>query len=271
MDSYGFYLSSAQGGVIHALFEALKDIVHDISLTVDEAGVRVLTTDGQKNMLLSLKLDGSKFERFYSAGTHRLGLNVATLFKLLRIAGARDTVTLFGRKGDTESLGIEIANPDKKSSTKFTMKLLDINFADISVPDVTFDASVSMPSSYFQRLCRDINNIGSEMRISMPADRDELTLACEGSFASQATVLVPVVEGKHVVAIERYGREGGVAKAEPPLGGKYSLKYLNLFNRASGLSPVVELFLKHNYPLVMRFGISNLGFISFALASTPGA
>jgi len=43
--------------------------------------------------------------------------------------------------------------------------------------------------------------------------------------------------------------------------------YVNLFNRASGLSPVVELFMKKNYPIVMRFEISNLGYVSFALAS----
>jgi proliferating cell nuclear antigen len=263
MESMAFYMSSAQGGVIHSLFEALKDIVHDISITVDEAGMRVLTTDGVKQMLLSLKLDGSKFEKFHSNGTHRLGVNVAALFKLLRIAGARDTVTLFQRKADTETLGIEISNPDKKTVTKFSMKLLDVNFADIKVPDVAFDASVSMPSQYFQRLCRDISNIGTELSIHMPPDEDALTLSCIGSFASQSTVLSPVVEGKHVVAIERFG-EGERCE----LGGTYSLKYTNLFNRASGLSPVVELFMKKNYPLVMRFEISNLGYISFALASS---
>lgn len=262
MEAYSFYVSSAQGGVVHSLFEALKDIVHDISLIVDEAGMRVLTTDGVKQMLLSLKLDGAKFEKFHCNGTHRLGVNVAALFKLLRIAGARDTVTFFQKKADTETLGVEISNPDKKTVTKFTMKLLDVNFADIKVPDVSFDASVSMPSQYFQRLCRDISNIGTELSIDMPPDEDALTLTCVGSFASQSTKLAPVVEGKHVVAIERFGDA-----ERAPLGGIYSIRYINLFNRASCLSPVVELFLKKDYPLVLRFEISNLGYISFALAS----
>ena len=265
MESFAFYMSTAQGGVVHSLFEALKDIVHDISITIDEAGMRVLTTDGVKQMLLSLKLDGSKFEKFHSNGTHRLGVNVAALFKLLRIAGARDTVTLFQNKTDTETLGVEISNPDKKTVTKFSMKLLDVNFADIKVPDVSFDASVTMPSQYFQRLCRDISNIGTELSIHMPADEDTLALSCVGSFASQSTILSPVVEGKHVVTIERFG---GDERPREELGGTYPLRYVNLFGRASCLSPVVELFMKKNYPIVMRYEISNLGYISFALASS---
>jgi hypothetical protein len=63
----------------------IEALIKDISITVDEAGMRVLTTDGVKQMLLSLKLDGSKFEKFHSNGTHRLGVNVAALFKLLHM------------------------------------------------------------------------------------------------------------------------------------------------------------------------------------------
>jgi proliferating cell nuclear antigen len=266
--SHVFQIVSAQGGVIRGLFEILKDIVHDVSITVDESGFRILTMDGVRQMLMSLKLSADKFELFKieGAGPHRLCVNVGALFKLLRVAGARDTVELYQEHRDREHIGIKISNDEKKTSTTFKMRLLDINFSEIKVPDQTFDATASMPSTYFQRLCRDMANIGNLLELGVSEDGNSLLLGCEGDFASQRTTIGSIEDGKHVVSIERFPR----ADDSPPprLTGAYSLKYLSLFNKASSISPVVDLFFKHNYPLVLRFPISNLGFLQFALAQT---
>lgn len=265
-DQYSFYITTAQGGVIRGLFEVLKDILHDVSIVVDAGGIRVLTTDGIKMMLMWLRLDADKFERYEtSAGPHRLGVNIASLFKLLRIATARDTVSLYMEKSRADVLGIRISNAEKKTSTSFSMKLLDVNFADISVPPVSFDATVSMPSAYFQRLCRDMGNIGQYLDITVAGDGSRLVLACEGDFASQTTEVSPAVDNKHCVAIERHTADAG------DIGGHYSLKYIGLFNKASSLSPTIELYFKRNYPLIMCFAISSLGDLRFALAHSAAA
>ena len=262
-DSYLFYITTAQGGVIRSLFETLKDILHDVSIIVDDTGIRVLTTDGIKQMLMWLRLDAERFERFEIAGAaapYRLGVNISSLFKLLRIATARDTVSFYMEKKKPDSLGIKISNADNKTSTNFSMKLLDVNFTEISVPAVTFEATASMPSAYFQRLCRDMGNIGQHLDIRVAADGGQLTLSCAGDFASQETEIRPIVDNKHCVTITRHDVGGD------DIQGSYSLKFLSLFNKASALSPNIELYFRKNYPLVMCFTISSLGDLRFALA-----
>ena len=260
---YLFYITTAQGGVIRSLFETLKDILHDVSIIVDDTGIRVLTTDGIKQMLMWLRLDAERFERFEIAGAaapYRLGVNISSLFKLLRIATARDTVSFYMEKKKPDSLGIKISNADNKTSTNFSMKLLDVNFTEISVPAVTFEATASMPSAYFQRLCRDMGNIGQYLNIRVAGDGGQLTLSCAGDFASQETEIRPIVDNKHCVTITRHDGGGD------DIQGSYSLKFLSLFNKASALSPNIELYFKKNYPLVMCFTISSLGDLRFALA-----
>lgn len=267
-NKYVFRIVSAQGGVIRGLFEVLKDVVHDVSITVDETGFKILTMDGVRQMLMSLKLSADKFEYFdiQGSGPHRLCVNVGALFKLLRVAGARDTVELNMETKDREHVGIKISNEEKRTSTTFKMRLLDINFSDIKVPDQVFDATASMPSTYFQRLCRDMANIGALLELGVSEDGNSLRLGCVGDFASQETEIGSIEDGKHVVSIERFPRGDG--SPPPELSGSYSLKYLSLFNKASSISPVVDLYFKENYPLVLRFPISNLGSLQFALAKS---
>ena len=64
-----------------------------------------------------------------------------------------------------EYMDIEITSEAKKTSTKFQLKLLDINENRIEVPDVMMSTITTLPSADFQRLCRDMSNLGTEIEI----------------------------------------------------------------------------------------------------------
>ena len=49
--------------------------------------------------------------------------------------------------------------------------------------------------------------------------------------------------------------------------GVFSLRYLTLFTRASGLCNTVQLFLKRDYPLILSYAVASLGTLRFCLAS----
>ena len=60
-------------------------------------------------------------------------------------------------------MDIEITSESKKTKTQFQLKLLDINESRIEVPDVKMTSNTILPSTDFQRLCRDMSNIGTEI------------------------------------------------------------------------------------------------------------
>ena len=47
---------------------------------------------------------------------------------------------------------------------------------------------------------------------------------------------------------------------------KFLLKYLVLFSKAYNLSNTVEIFLKNDYPMVLKYSIADLGTLKFCLA-----
>jgi proliferating cell nuclear antigen len=132
------------------------------------------------------------------------------------------------------------------------LKLLDVDSEEISIPDVEFDSVITMPSTYFQRLCRDALNIADHM--TMCSSDGRLTLSCSGDFARQETVIGQTDAG---MAISTNGAM---------VQGRFSLKFLSLFCKASSLCNTLELYLKESFPLIMRYNVASLGELKFVLA-----
>jgi proliferating cell nuclear antigen len=82
-----------------------------------------------------------------------------------------------------------------------------------------------------------------------------LKLECRGDFASQETCI-------------GNSNHGLSCKQNDEVTGTFSLKYINLFTKATNLSNIIEIYLKHEYPLMLKYAVANLGQIMFYLAPT---
>lgn len=247
------FLKSIQGNAIRTLFEVLKEIVHDVCLRIDSTGVKLLTLDGARCALVYMKLRADAFEEFICDGAFTLGLNMASVFKLVKTSGSHDTITLYMDTPTSNELGIKIQNAEKNSVTDFKLKLLDVDEEIITLPDVEFDSVITMPSAFFQRMCRDMLNLSDTMIIR--SSGNQLVLGCNGDFARQETVIGEADTGMVM------------SSASPKtIEGRFSLKYLSLFCKASSLSNTIELFIKEAYPLILKYNVASLGELRFCVA-----
>lgn len=250
---YCMYLKSVSGGAIRTLFETLKELLHDVSLEFDPTGIKLVTMDGSRCALIYLKLHADSFEEYHCPGTFHAGVNMNNMFKLLRITGSHDTIVMYALHNQSDEMGIRISNVERNSSTDFKLKLLDVDAENISIPAVTFDCVLTLPSAFFQKIARDMLNLSDTMIVATRGG--ELVLSCAGDFARQETV---ICEADECMSVQ--------TASENTVQGRYSLKFLTLFCRASSLSSTLELFLKESYPLLMKFSVAGLGEIRFALA-----
>ena len=113
-----------------------------------------------------------------------LGINLASLQKVIKCAKDNDLVTL---KADDsgESLGLTFESASQYTIYQFvvydindvtlyidtdrigeySVKLLDIDQEHLGIPDTQYDSVISMPSSEFQRICRDLSQLSESIRI----------------------------------------------------------------------------------------------------------
>jgi proliferating cell nuclear antigen len=105
----------------------------------------------------------------------------------------------------------------------------------------------TLPSVDFQRLCRDMGNIGSEIEIKRSGNK--IKLRCEGDFANQETII-------------------DCQDESPDIVGLYSLRYLNIFTKATSMCASVQIIQETgNRFLILKYNVANLGELKFYLAT----
>lgn len=252
------YLKTVQSNALKTLFEVLKEILHDVNVFFDKSGMKIMTVDGSHVALIHLKLDASKFEEYRCPEPLYLGINMSNIYKLLKMSSNVDTIVFEVQEQSSSELTIRIENQEKRTSTVFNLKLLDVDVQELKLPDIEFDSVITMPSVYFQRMCKDMNNIADVLTIT--SARNTLTLACKGDFASQETHIQDDVPPGNSEGMSFKTRSDEVFK------GSFMLKYLILFNKAANLSNTMEMFLRKDYPLILKYNVANLGDLRFCLA-----
>lgn len=241
-------LKTIQATALKSAFEVLKDILNDVNMYFTSKGIRILTLDTAKVALVDMFLVAENFEEYTCEDEIIAGINITNMFKLLKFISTNDILSIEIKSRDY--LDIRIENSVKKSDTKFQLKLLDINEDQIEVPDIEMNVTTTMPSVDFQRICRDMNNLASYVEIIR--EPNNFIIKCEGDFANQETN----------IECTNNSEFDGV------LVGKYSLKYLNLFTKATGMCSSVHIMQEEdNRFLVLKYNVANLGDLKFYLAT----
>ena len=191
-------LATIQASAIKSTFEVLKDILNDVNVYFKPDGLYVTTLDTARTSLVDMFLSGDNFEEYSCETEIVAGINVTNTFKLLKSITNNDVLMM--SIDSREYMNIEIHNETKKTCTKFALKLLDINENQIEVPDMNMTTVTPMPSIDFQRICRDMYNIGTDIEITR--NGTAFRLKCEGDFANQETEIQRMIE---IVLFEMHG------------------------------------------------------------------
>jgi proliferating cell nuclear antigen len=241
-------LRTIQASAIKSVFEVLKDIINDVNVYFDESGMRILALDTARVALVHMTLLAENFEEYDCPNPVIAGMTMANTYKLLKSVTNNDTLEM--TIVNNESLEIVVRNEVKKSFSKFNLKLLDINEDILELPDLDTNIITTLPSIDFQRICRDMGNLGDEIVIERL--ENILRLSCRGDFADQSTS----IECPDTI--------------DSTIGNTYSLKYINLFTKATGMSSSVQLMQNSDddtLPIIFRYSIANLGDMKFYLSS----
>lgn len=250
-------IKTVQGQAFKILVEALKELLTDTCIEFDELGVKIICMDTSLCVLAHLRLDASKFEHYACASPKlTIGVNMLNLYKLVRTINSSDTLTLFIDGSDINHLGIKIENGEKNTKTTYRLNLLDLDHQAITIDDAEFNTVITLPSGDFQKICRDMHNIADDVEIKHIGN--QLIFNCRGDFCNQETIIVDSGSGGD--------------NATAPSGGNvivqgvFHLKYLVLFTKCTNLCGTVELLLKNDYPLVVRYTVASLGMLTLACA-----
>jgi proliferating cell nuclear antigen len=256
MTDYIVEAKTVQTGAIRTLKEALKCILVEMSLIFDKDGIRMIAMDNTRTVLVHLRLHADKFEKFsynYDSRKFVIGVNTDHLYRIVRTATNDDTITFYVDKTDSNSLGILLEDGERKQITRYKLNLLDRDEPDIQLPETEFSANITMPSMDFQKICRDMTLLGAKT-IDIKNVGTSLTFSCKGHFASRSTVMG---DSENEFSIQK--------KSDEIVTGNFSLPHLVLFTKCTNLCNNLEIHMKNDWFLMIRYVVANLGEIKLCL------
>jgi len=254
-EEYKIVVKTVQTNAFKTLCEALKEILTDTNLIFTPEGIKIIAMDPSHTVLVHLKLEKESFEEYFCTDKITAGISMLNFFKLIKTMTNNDTLTLYIERADENKLGIRIENGEKNSITTYKLNLMDLNEENISIPPAAFESIITLPSSDFQKICRDMSNLSTTIEIKSVGQ--QLVFGCNGDFASQETIIGQTTNGLAFVKTN---------DSTDIIQGYYNLKHLVLFTKCTNLCNQLEIYMKNNFPIVIKFAVGSLGCLKLALA-----
>lgn len=181
-----FEAKLVEAGFLKKLLDAAKEVVPDANFECNDEGINLQAMDNSHVALVSVLIKAKGFERFRCDRPMPLGVNLGSLSKVLKCAKDDDTCTLKALD-DADTLNLIYEAKRSGRIAEYDMKLMDIDTDSLGIPDTEYEARITMASSEFARLVRDLGTLGESVRIDV--SKEGVRFTCDGE-AANANILL---------------------------------------------------------------------------------
>jgi proliferating cell nuclear antigen PCNA len=258
--SIRFNCKTSEAYYIKVLAELLTNNLKTGCFEVDTNGIFLRMFDHHRKTLVDLSLDAENFTifRFKNESKFSLGLNLNHFHKMLKSIKKKDSLELFIEPNNSNELGIKTIPKENTRVTTSGIKIQSIQNLEIDVPS-GYRKPVIVPSTEFQKMCKDLNSIGStnitviakNFHIEFIADADGI-LKRKVSFGENQ---------------ENYDYESDEDNIEE-YKATFATDQLIRITKLAGLGTNMQIFSgTKNLPLLFKSSVGSLGKISIYVKS----
>merc|ERR1712137_1200767 len=150
-----------------------------------EKGIQVQSMDSSH---VALVLRESAFSEFKCERPTSLGMNVDSLAKILKMCSPNDSLKVRWQSG-ADNVNFQCEGGDDDRIADFDLKLMQIESEHMEIPGQHYKVIAKLPSSEFQKICRDLREFGETLQMS--ASKEGLKFTVQGDLGSGNVVLKP--------------------------------------------------------------------------------
>ena len=211
--------------------------------------------DGSHVALVSLNLSMEGFEHYRADTSMVLGVNVALLAKVMKLADPTDSITL-SAEDNPSHLKLCFENTKTERTTEFTMNLISLDVEHLAIPETEYSSVVSINSGEFTKICKELYSLNETLTIATNTDFVQFSVESEAGSGSI-----------RIGSNDSMSRdEQTTVEVTDAVQQQFAIRYLNMFNKAAPLSTHTRLCLHQEQPLVVEYKIEQLGVLKYYLA-----
>jgi len=250
-----------QGSLLKKVLDSIKDLVTDANFDCSPTGFSLQAMDSSHVALVSLMLKSDGFENYRCDRNLSLGINLASMSKILKCASNDDVITIRA-DDDADNVTFIFESPKQDRVCDYEMKLMNLDTEHLGIPDTEYACIIKMPSGEFSRICRDLSILGDSVIIC--CTKDGVRFSAKGDLGNGN---IKLMQSANVDKEE----EAVVVDMREAVTLTFSLRYLNFFTKAAPLSSQVSLSMSEDVPLMVEYKINDKegeskGYVRYYLA-----
>jgi len=223
---------------------------------VNNGYMKITEINPSSSMLIDLVLRTDMFTTFYCTEKKTVvGINLLIFNKVLECISENDlSLTMCVDDNDIKNLKI-IVNNETGITNTFSLELLNLkNTMLLQVPQSEINAKITMSCDEFHKLCKEIYKLNDS--VELECSKDKLIMKC-------GNVVINTITECSGAKIEGQFQESNF---DYSIKGKFNLSDLVSFDELASLSELlpfedtnVQIFMKNDLPLIIKYNIANLG------------
>jgi len=253
-----FEAQLTHASILKKIIDSIKDLVDQANFDCSSAGIQLQAMDQNHTSLVTLLLRADGFEHYSCHRNITLGINIASITKILKSVANDDKVTIKAEdNGDTVTFLFESQKQDKIS--EFELKLMNIDVEQLGIPDTEYKVTINTSSSKFQQICNHLSTIGDVVVVH--TTKEEVRFSATGEIGTGNITI------KQTNSSDEKDENSTKFDVQESVTLAFALRYLGSFTKASPLSPQVRLCLSKDVPLMVEYALEDqLGHIRYYLA-----
>lgn len=242
-------------------FKILGEILHNtlkiISINITQDGIFSKMIDAHKKLLIDIKLLSTNFSQYILNSSNLLfGINIAHFYKIISSLKKKDSLILQIDQESPNELQI-IVTPRERDHTEVSrISIQNIQSLDIEVPNNYFHP-VHVSSGKFQKMCKDMLNIGKEVHVY--GNENFAVFECE----------TPGIYKKQI----QFGEDPNQNSEESCSTQNITHYYFDTdqlvrISKISSLCSLLHVYLCDSLPLLIKAQVGSLGTICIFIKSS---
>jgi proliferating cell nuclear antigen PCNA len=247
-------LMAVLSGVLHEIkVEFIQDKIGSDGQKI-YGGIRIFELDSHMTLLIYVKLSSEQFVDYYvKYPVYSVGLNLDRLSEFMKSVEKDSILNISVATEDEQNITFHTTNEANKSSYIFQLKLMDLDTEEKALPEhANFELLVTFETSEFHKMIRELSRFSEFFELTCTSKT--LTFKCQGDNNSYIKKFENSEKCIRITSINNSENDkNNIVHAI------YELKHLIAFGKCVGLCHEMQLFLRNDYPLFVRYTVANLG------------
>jgi len=226
------------------IMKNMKSLLLDVIFGLCEQGLYIQGMDSAHVGLFELKLETGWFDEWKGLKKfhYNLGVNCDALSTIMNCYSAGQYIEFSYMENSSETLIIKLEG--NGHDKMFELKLIDIDVDLMEIPDIEYDADITMNSSEFNNLMAESSLFGDTINVSLGID-DFIYMTTTGD------------RGNMKVRIKEEDIVEYALSEDTTLDHNYALKYCLMYSKFTKINKNVMLHLKDDTPLKIVYNMGH--------------